>query len=68
MLYTDAVLVATRVAEQTGNPQFVVGRGEQWAVGHFQLKPIDGFTVQKVEAPRGWPAQGVKSRIRMNWI
>jgi hypothetical protein len=51
MLYADAVMVAAMVAEQTGKPQFVVGRGEQWAVGNFQLKPMDGFTVQKVEAP-----------------
>jgi hypothetical protein len=59
MLYTDAVLAAAWVAEQTRKPQFVVGRDEQWAVGNHRVKPIEGFTVHKV-VPR--PSKATRGR------
>jgi len=54
MLYSQAVLLAASVAEQTGQPQFVVGREDQWAFGNHHLKPIEGFAVHEVKpAPSG---------------
>jgi hypothetical protein len=58
MLYIDAVLLAMRVAEQTGTPQFVVGRDDRWAIGNYRLKPIESFTVHKVAAALGGRLRG----------